>query len=323
MAAGLFYFLLLKGMKNIGWVKTFKTEVVEYLGTAVVLFAFWGFFALLIHLALVRYRQRAADLLFPGLAILGTLAMAFAFGQNDLANCAAPGLGAIQVIEHGDLHQASEVPIKTWMLFACGLLLFVGMASPRAHRVTRAAVATGSMGDHVELWAPGWCVRLAERLLRFRARGPALAPRQSFTPGGKTIHFDAMRASVMMSVSASVIATASSLGLPVSTTYVTFAAVIATGMADRIFQRGDAELKVGRAIWVIFSWFMAAVIAVIASGLVAVTIFQLGIIGMAMVLLVNLAVRHFLKKKADAQSLRVKEQTYERAHPEEFALEDA
>ena len=34
--------------------------------------------------------------------------------------------------------------------------------------------------------------------------------------------------------------------------------VVATGMADRIFQRGDAELKLGRSIWVIFSWVFSA-----------------------------------------------------------------
>ena len=39
------------------------------------------------------------------------------------------------------------------------------------------------------------------------------------------------------------IAFASGKGIPVSTTYVAFAAVIGTGMADRVFVRGDADLK--------------------------------------------------------------------------------
>jgi len=322
MAAGLFYFLLLKGMKDITWVKVFRTEIVEQLGHAVVIFAFWAFFAVVIHLALVRFRQRAADLLFPALAVLGTLAMAFAFGQNDLANCASPGLASIHLIQKGDLHTASKVPIETWMLFACGLLLFWGMTRPRARRVTKAAVSTGSMGDHVALWAPRWCVSLAEYLLRFRSKAPALAPRPSFTEAGKAIHFDALRASVIMAVSASVIATASSMGLPVSTTYVTFAAVVATGMADRIFQRGDAALKLGRAIWVITSWFLAALIAAVAAGLVATAIFRLEIWGMGAVLILNLVLRQKLKTRSDLHQRRVKEQAYERAHPEEFALED-
>ena len=134
------------------------------------------------------------------------------------------------------------------------------------------------------------------------------------------MHYDALRACVMMSVSASVIATASSLGLPVSTTYVAFAAVVATGMADRIFQRGDAELKLARAIWVITSWILSALIAAGSAFLVA-KIVRTGVWGIIGCLAVNLTIRHFLKRRADAQAHRVEEEAYERAHPEEFALE--
>lgn len=134
------------------------------------------------------------------------------------------------------------------------------------------------------------------------------------------MHYDALRACVMMSVSASVIATASSLGLPVSTTYVAFAAVVATGMADRIFQRGDAELKLARAIWVITSWILSALIAAGSAFLVA-KIVRTGVWGIIGCLAVNLIIRYFLKRRADAQAQRVEEEAYERAHPEEFALE--
>ena len=135
------------------------------------------------------------------------------------------------------------------------------------------------------------------------------------------MHYDALRACVMMSVSASVVATASSLGLPVSTTYVAFAAVVATGMADRIFQRGDAALKLGRAIWVVTSWLLSAIIAAIAALLVVQLVFQFQVIGIAGALGINLVVRSILKKRADAQAKRVAEEAYERAYPERFALE--
>ena len=49
------------------------------------------------------------------------------------------------------------------------------------------------------------------------------------------IHFDTLRASVINGVSASVIAFASGQGLPLSTTYVAFAAVLGTGLSDRVF----------------------------------------------------------------------------------------
>jgi len=327
LMAGLSYFLLLKGMKNLAFVKQIKTWIHELdnlvqadVGTLLLILFLWGMFAIAIHLLLVVFRKRAAKLLFPTLAVIGMIAMAFAFGQNDLANCASPGLSIIALIKSGDVHIGTKVDISSWFLLLCGLLLFVGMNTKAAERVTRAEVATGSMGDHVALWAPQWCVSLGRTLLKFRGRAPALAPRAGFTPSGKTKHYDALRASVMMSVSASVIATASSLGLPVSTTYVAFAAVVATGMADRIFQRGDAELKLGRSIWVVTSWVISALIAAVATFCVAKAV-RYGVGGIIGCLAVNLVIRQILKKRADVQADRVEEEAYERSHPDEFALE--
>jgi hypothetical protein len=201
-------------------------------------------------------------------------------------------------------------------------MLFIGMNTKTAERITKAEVATGSMGDHVALWAPSWCLALAGSMLRFRGKTPALIPRAGITKVGKTMHYDPLRGCVIMSVSASVVATASSLGLPVSTTYVAFAAVVATGMADRIFQRGDAALKLGRAIWVVFSWFLSALIAAVSALVVAKVIHRFGVLGIAGCLVVNLVVRYTLKKRADRQTRRTKEEAYERAHPERFALEE-
>ena len=328
LAAGLFYFLLFKGMKNLAFVKELKAWVQKLddlvqadVGGALLALFLWGTFAIIIHVALVVFRKRAAQLLFPSLAVFGMIAMAFSFGQNDLANCASPGLSTVAMIQAQSANIAKEIPIHWLLLLVCGFLLFAGMTTEAAGRVTKAEVSTGSMGDHVALWAPNWCVVLARGLLRFRGKAPALAPRAGITKSGKTKHYDSLRAAVMTSVSASVIATASSLGLPVSTTYVAFAAVVATGMADRIFQRGDADLKLGRSIWVIFSWVFSALIAAVATFLVTTVVFNFKIPGIAVCLVINLAVRHMIKKRADRQDQRVEEAAYERAHPEEFALE--
>lgn len=328
LAAGLSYFLLLKGMKDVTWIKSFNRWLQSLdedsgtgIGSAFVVLVLWGVFAIVIHILLVVYRKRAANLLFSVLAVIGMIAMAFAFGQNDLANCASPGLAVVTLLREQDLHIGTKVSIAPWMLLVCGLLLFAGMSTKNAQRVTKAAIATGSTGDHVALWAPRWCVALAINLLRFRGKAPALAPRAAVTGTGKTIHFDTLRACVITSVSASVIATASSLGLPVSTTYVAFAAVVATGMADRIFQRGDAALKLGRAIWVVTTWVLSAVVAAAAAFGVATAVFYLELVGIAFCLLANLAVRRALAARADRQAARVEEEAYERIHPEAFALE--
>jgi phosphate/sulfate permease len=325
MLAGLCYFMLVKGMKNVAWVQALNRDVIQAYGAAVVMFALWAAFAIAIHLFLILFGKKGARLLFPALAVLGTVAMAFAFGQNDLANCASPGLAAMNLIGHWDAGAvgATEVPIPAWALAGCGVLLALGLLTRTSHRVTSAAVHSGSMAHSVRLWAPRWCIRLARLFLRHRGKGPVLAPRPALTQAGKITHFDVLRACVILAVSASVIATASGFGLPVSTTYVAFAAIVATGMADRILHRGDADLKVARTIWVIFSWFAAAAIAAVGTGLVARLVYHVGWAGMLLGVGANLAVRFVLRARADAQEARVREATRERMHPELYAEYEA
>jgi len=177
------------------------------------------------------------------------------------------------------------------------------------------------MAHQVRLWAPRWCIGLARFLLRFRGRRPVLAPLPEVTPAGKTMHYDALRACVILAVSASVIATASGFALPVSTTYVAFAAVVATGMADRILQRGDAELKLARTIWVVLSWFAASGMAAVCAGGVCLLVYKAGAPGIVIGIGANLTVRHLLKRRGDAQERRVREAARERMHPELYAEE--
>ncbi len=340
LLAVLAYFMIVKGMKQIGVIGDFKkwlgqAWVVEELwrwkkvsfGETTFVLSLWLLFGIICKVVVAAYRDRAAKLLFPVLTVIGMLAMAFAFGQNDLANCAAPGLAAWKLAESyraGEpLVAAVKMELPTWALFGCGVLLVAGMSTKHAQRVTRAEVNTGSAGATVRLWAPQWCIFLAKMILKLRpAPKPSMAPRVTVNQQGKTVHYDPLRGSVIMSVAASVIATASALKLPVSTTYVAFAAVLATGAADRIFARGDAALKMARFIWVVFSWFMAAVIATIMAGLVALLIYEAGVWGMAFCVIANVAIRQIVKKRSNDQEERVKLEAAERRHPEEYALED-
>lgn len=157
---------------------------------------------------------------------------------------------------------------------------------------------TGSQYDHVALYAPGWCRRIARIFVKEHHPEAELAPPPERNEVGKRVHFDPLRASVIMSVSASVIALASSSGIPVSTTYVTFACVLTTGMADGVMGRGDGDRKIGRAIWTVFSWFSGALIAIVAAGLVAGVIFKLGLVGLAVGLGANLLIRAYVTKSS-------------------------
>ncbi len=176
--------------------------------------------------------------------------MSFAFGQNDLANCASPGPATPHTVKHIDEGTGTITEPQTHRsrLVVCGCLMAAVMFTRTSQRVTLAAMQAGSAGDPAKLWAPQWCIGLAKRMLRCQPHTGAPAPEAAVTPTGKTAHCDMLRACVIMAVSASVIATASSLGFPVSTRYVAFAVIVATGVADRIFRRGDAALELEQSI---------------------------------------------------------------------------
>ncbi|HAL91973.1 MAG TPA: inorganic phosphate transporter [Verrucomicrobia bacterium] len=295
------WFMVLKGMKDVPFVAVFREQVIGRLGTGGFLLVAWGALTLLVHMLATIFQERLTKRLFGILAILGMLCLAFAFGQNDLANGASPGLSAFWLWKHADVGtaHATTMPIPVWLLAACGFLMVWGMNTKSAQRVTRAAVNTGSQFDHIALYAPGWCKTLARQLLRLRPAGPDLAPPPHLDDQGKRVHFDPLRAAVIMSVSASVIAFASSNGFPVSTTYVTFAAVVATGMGDRTMARGDADLKIGRALWVVFSWFFGGLVALAAAAAVAWVLLKTGTAGLILGLGGNLLLRTYVKIRAD------------------------
>ncbi len=320
MLTWLSWFMLMKGLKAIPAVKALKAATIDEFGAGVFLLVVWAVFTLIIHLILTLSREKGTKMLFRGTAIIGMLCLAFAFGQNDLANCASPGLSALWLYRNADVatEVATKVPIPTWTLFGCGLLMVIGMSTKNAQRVTRAAVNTGSQYDHIALYAPRWCRALAKKLIR-KDQDPALAPEPTRDEHLKRVHFDPLRASVIMAVSASVIAFASGKGLPVSTTYVTFAAVVSTGMADRVMSRGDADRKIGRAIWVVFSWFAGALLAMVSAALVAFVIVKLKLVGLALAIAANLLIRFFVKKRSAEHEIKHHQEATEAADAQEEA----
>lgn len=297
----LFWFLVMKGLHSVPIVQLIKKQTFEIYNTYAILLVAWAILATIIYMILKILGERGTKYLFHSTAIVGMLCMAFAFGQNDLANCASPGLSAFYIYGHPDVSvgAATKIDISKWLLFFCGSLIVIGMTTKNAQRVTRAEVNTGSQFDQVALWAPQWCRSLASLFVKKHDPEIVIAPDPSTTETGKRIHYDTLRASVIMAVSASVIAFASSKGYPVSTTYVAFAAVVATGWGDRVFDRGDADLKLGRAIWVVTSWFIAGFLAMFAAGVVAFLVYRLTWLGFVVCTLANLGTRYYFKRRAD------------------------
>lgn len=305
------WFMVVKGLKAFPEVKQFQKHYFGELGTFGMLFTLWAGFTLACHMLLIFLGQKGTKYLFHVTSVLGMICMSFAFGQNDLANCASPGL-AIWMIWKEGLQTGSKLAIPLWTLFGCGFLMFLGMCTKRSQRVTRAEINTASQQSKINLYAPKWCIAVGRFLTRnsvgneSKGRKEAVeeqirdvAPKPARDEEGKKIHYDPLRASVILSVSACIIAFASGLGLPVSTTYVGFAAVIATGWGDRVFTRGRSDLKMGRAIWVVTSWLMGALIAATAAAILAFIIYKLEYIGLIIAFASNFTLREFFKRRTE------------------------
>ena len=298
------WFMLVKGMRFLPFVEDLNTLMVGETSTVWLLLGMFASITIVTFLVLLILGEKGTRYLFHFTAIMGMLCMAFAFGQNDLANCASPGL-AIMLIQQQGLHDGLKISVPIWSLSACGVLMFCGMLTRRAQRVTRAEMNTASQQNKVKLYAPAWCCKLADFLIARKnqeeqqkdATPSDLTPTELRNQSGKKLHYDSLRASVILSVGACIIAFASGLGLPISTTYVAFASVIATGWGDRVFERGSSRLKIGRAIWVVTGWFLGAVIAFTVCAGVAFLIYRLSYFGVCLGLGVNLATRHYYSKR--------------------------
>ncbi len=70
-------------------------------------------------------------------------------------------------------------------------------------------------------------------------------------------------------------------------------------MGDRTMSRGDADLKIGRAIWVVFSWFFGGILALAAAAGVAWVLLKAGTAGLVIGLAANLLLRAFVKRRSD------------------------
>jgi Na+/phosphate symporter len=91
-----------------------------------------------------------------------------------------------------------------------------------------------------------------------------LAPTEEEKPS-----FDFIRASVNLTVATLLISLATSLKLPLSTTYVTFMIAMGTSLADRAWGRESAVYRITGVITVIAGWFITALIAFTTAGLIA------------------------------------------------------
>ena len=276
------YFLLFKGAKGSALV---TPEVLHFLNTytfELMLSIFVGFLVAF-QLAIMVFNFNV----FRVVILAGTFALAFSFAGNDLVNFIGVPLAAL---DSWSIFQSSgqspadlmmsglrEVP-KTnplYLLAAGSIMVLTLWFSKKAMHVVRTTInlSASDRGDS-EQFGSSLLGRLVVRhtialnefvqsVLPNRMK-KVLESRFEALPVKKDevqLPFDAVRASVNLVVSSILIASATALTLPLSTTYVTFMVAMGTSFADGAWDRESAVYRVSGVLTVIGGWFITALAA--------------------------------------------------------------
>ena len=327
------YFAVFKGLKGSTLVsKDFMNAVQDNIGMAT-LAAFLGW---AVVCSLLQYVFRVNSLKLAVLA--GTGALALAFAGNDLVNFIGVFMAAkdsyfvaadyvaaggdLETLRMGSLMQ--PVQVNMLWLFGAGMVMVLALVFSRKARTVIETEVKLARSNAMGKERFGSClparaaVRYTRKVVGFVARiTPAPVARfveARFRPLEPSeddgAAFDLIRASVNLTVAALLISLATSMKLPLSTTYVTFMVAMGSSLADRAWGRDSAVYRITGVLTVIGGWFMTGIGAVTAAFITAAVMMYGGAWGIGLMLLIAVAV---LAKNALA---------YRNSRKDEVALPD-
>ncbi len=321
------YFIFMKGLKGTPYYGDFK-EIVEgneiyFIGGS---FIFWTLFS---YFFMKLFKK---SILIIVIAV-GTFGLALAFSGNDLVNFIGVPMAAFHSYEawlaSGEPAStfsmgvlSEKVPAEPFLLFIAGAVMVLTLwFSKKARSVAETEIGLSRQGEGHEKFQPNMLSRVVVKGTSRIAQGLDYILPKSTTkkidkrfekpvvelPKHRTYElpaFDMIRASINLVTAGVLISIATSMKLPLSTTYVTFMVAMGTSLADRAWGRESAVYRVAGVLNVIGGWFFTAFSAFVAAGTLAYLIF-LGkgvAIAILLMLAVLLLVRNYLsyKKKSNA-----------------------
>lgn len=322
------YFLLVKGAKGASFVTPAALDWIEG-NTWKILGAAFAGFTVILQILISVFRINVLKII----VLAGTFALAFAFAGNDLVNFIGVPLAGydsyMTFISDPSLQpdtfkmDSLQGPVKTPTLFllASGIIMVITLFTSRKSRIvsqTEVSLARQDAGD--ERWSSTPFSRsLVHGVMGFSKIINKMIPakfhvfvERRFTTkkvksGSKNVgansSFDLLRASVNTIVASILIASGTSLKLPLSTTYVTFMVAMGTSLADRAWGRESAVYRVSGVLTVIGGWFFTAIIAFTAAFVIANLLNWGGIttilIALAIALFIVIKTNFLNKKKVD------------------------
>jgi phosphate/sulfate permease len=290
------YFIIIKGLKGTQFYGNLK----EYLegNTLEIIAASFVLWTIISHFITKIFKLNILVLIIG----IGTFSLAMAFAGNDLVNFIGVPIAALNSYEAwseafsisgtspeafsmGSL--AKKVPSNIWLLLLAGTIMVVTLwTSSKAKSVIETGINLSRQGEGHEKFQPNNVSRVVVRFAMVLNIGiNYLIPKSAQNyinkkfekpvvklPKDKTFEmpaFDLVRASVNLIMASVLISIATSMKLPLSTTYVTFMVAMGTSLADRAWGRESAVYRVAGVLNVIGGWFLTAIVAFIAAGIVA------------------------------------------------------
>ena len=286
------YFIIIKGMKGTPFYKDVKYLIEG--NTLLIIAGSFVMWSIISQILIKAFKINILKLIIG----IGTFSLAMAFSGNDLVNFVGVPIAAWNSYEAWSVSGvapdafsmgilAKKVPSNVWLLLVAGAIMVVTLwTSSKAQNVIKTGIDLSRQGDGHEKFQPNPLSRVVVRGAMSLNKGISyIVPKSTLQfvdskfqkpvielPKDKTYElpaFDLVRASVNLIVAGILISIATSMKLPLSTTYVTFMVAMGTSLADRAWGRESAVYRVAGVINVIGGWFLTAITAFFAAALVA------------------------------------------------------
>ena len=267
------YFAVFKGLKNALRDNTFLDFVDHHLALALLIC--WAGCTLLLFIV-----QRMKINILRITILSGTFALALAFAGNDLVNfigVPVAGFDAYGIArEAGSTTMLMEalnenVPANFLILLAAGAVMILTLwTSKKALHVTETELSLTAQGDDgsTQYGSSAFSRTIVRAALGINAGMERSFPERFRTAVAKRFEiedvehsgapFDMIRATVNLTTSALLISVATSLKLPLSTTYVCFMVAMGSSLADRAWGRESAVYRISGVMTVVAGWFVTA-----------------------------------------------------------------
>ena len=267
------YFALFKGLKTA----LAGNAVIDFINhnLTLSLFACW-----LLASVVLFFVQRFKGNILRVTILSGTFALALSFAGNDLVNfigVPVAGFDAYQIAQaSGDSSMmmgalSENVPANfLFLLAAGGVMILTLWTSKKALHVTETELSLAAQDEDGEqqygssLFSRS-IVRIAlnlnqgmERIVPKKIQESLSRRFEPFDMEHTGAPFDMIRATVNLTTSALLISLATSLKLPLSTTYVCFMVAMGSSLADRAWGRESAVYRISGVMTVVAGWFITA-----------------------------------------------------------------